>query len=157
MSTKAFQKDLNTVRQYTISNTKKVSEEMVNSSADTGVLSSIGPGDTTIEISFVAAPAEKPLSLGRLARIHMKGRVPPSTIKCGTLEFLFLQDDKWLKYSVQQGIIPLNDEDFRNYDNPSKYILLGPVPDDGPEKQISAKERVYDFRLYERVSKNPYW
>ncbi len=90
-------------------------------------------------------PVEKPLDLGALARIHRPGKTPPASSKIVSLEFMFLQDEKWLRYDSGSGkIIPISDEQLKMYSDTSKYLLLGPE-----SMEEGKKIGVYDFLLYE--------
>ena len=107
----------------------------------------------TTEIAIINAPVEKPLDLGALARIHTKGKVPPSTFKIDSLEFMFLQDKKWYRYDAGLGkILPLSADELKKYSNPLQYMLIGPVD----QNEESKKSGVRDFALYELANKGHY-
>lgn len=107
----------------------------------------------TTVISTIGAPAEKSLDLGALANIHIKGKVPSSAFKIGSLEFMFLQENKWYRFDAGLGrIIPVNDADLTKYGDRSKYLLLGPMDPEAEGK----KSGVRDFALYELESKGFY-
>jgi hypothetical protein len=116
-------------------------------------LNDIFPQAKTTVISTIGAPVEKPLNLGELARIHKKGKTPPSTCKIGSLEFMFLQENKWYRFDSGLGkIIPARDDELKKYGDSSKYMLIGPISQESESQKIG----LYDFALYELANRSTY-